>query len=109
MRERVMLARERQQTRYRQESFAFNSRIPVRLMEHYCALGETEIKLLRELSGQLRLSARTCHRMLKVARTIADLDGAERIGEKQIYEALLYKTMEYTMAMLPNSDAGKES
>ena len=109
MRERVMLARERQQNRYRQELFAFNSRIPVRLMEHYCALGETEIKLLRELSGQLRLSARTCHRMLKVARTIADLDGAERIGEKQIYEALLYKTMEYTMAMLPNSDAGKES
>ncbi len=108
MRERVMAARQRQQVRYRQECFAFNSRIPVRQLEHYCALGSAELKLLGELSGQLGLSARTCHRMLKVARTIADLDGIERIGEKQIYEALLYKTMEYTMAMLPGSYAGEE-
>ena len=51
------------------------------------------IKLLREASETMRLSARGYHRVLRVARTLADLDGAEKIGRLHLAEALSYRAL----------------
>ena len=63
-------------------------------IDEFCALGKKE-KLLMEIAyTKLKLSARTYHRVLKVARTIADLDGSDVIKEIHISEALAYRLTE---------------
>ena len=57
----------------------------------YCELDDTGRSLLRTAAQQLQLSARTYHRLLKVARTIADLAGAERIQTAHLAEAIQYR------------------
>ena len=56
------------------------------------------LKLLRDAADAMRLSARGYHRVLKVARTIADLDGAEVIGRPHLAEALAYRALNDRMA-----------
>jgi magnesium chelatase family protein len=56
------------------------------------------MKLLRDAADAMRLSARGYHRVLKVARTIADLDGAETIGRPHLAEALAYRSVNDRMA-----------
>jgi magnesium chelatase family protein len=63
---------------------------PAEVRQH-CALDETCRSLMRTAMSQLQLSARAYHRILKLARTIADLAGSENIGPSHLAEALQYR------------------
>jgi magnesium chelatase family protein len=91
VRERVVMARERQTIRYAGTRIITNSELSARLLEKYCPLTEAAGKLIATAVDRFRLSARSYHRLLKVSRTIADLDGAEMIEEKHLAEALQYR------------------
>ena len=92
IRQRVERAVNIQKERYKNEKILFNSQLSARLIEKYCPLGKAEREVLGQAFEAMNLSARAYHRIIKVARTIADLDGAERIGVKHITEAIGYRT-----------------
>lgn len=91
IRRRVEEARQRQKERFQGSGCRFNKDIQASMMERYCELGAEEQKCMERLYDSLRLSARAYHRILKVARTIADLDGAERIAVEHLMEASFYR------------------
>ena len=91
IRERIKRAREIQRVRYANETFYLNSQLTPKAMEKYTTLGEKEQDLMEEAFKKLNLSARAYHRILKVARTIADLDGEEEISIKHLSEAICYR------------------
>jgi magnesium chelatase family protein len=87
-----MEACERQQYRFRDNSsLHFNSDMRAADLEKYCPLGEKEKGCLRDLFESDAMSVRAYHRIIRVARTIADLEGAERIREDHIYLAYTYR------------------
>ncbi|WP_308364281.1 MULTISPECIES: YifB family Mg chelatase-like AAA ATPase [unclassified Microbulbifer] len=90
VRERVLLARDRQL----QRQGMINAQLAGAELDRFCALGKSEQTLLRHSVEQLGLSARSYHRVLKVARTLADLAGEENIGAGQIAEALAYRNLD---------------
>ena len=90
IRQRVAEARAVQEERFRGKKYSFNGDMESGELERYCELGREEKKLMELAYRQLDLSARTYHRILKVARTIADLDHSERIREEHLTEALAY-------------------
>ncbi|MBR6665916.1 MAG: YifB family Mg chelatase-like AAA ATPase [Lachnospiraceae bacterium] len=94
IRKRVEQARSIQEKRFRKKNYTFNSEMKASDMDEFCNLGKAEKQLMELAYTNLKLSARTYHRVLKVSRTIADLDGSERIHEKHISEALLYRLTE---------------
>lgn len=94
MRALVMEAQKRQAERYAGTSFRFNSDLKPGDMEKYCFLGEKEKGLMEKIFQTMHLSARAYHRMLKVARTIADLEGSVKIEAKHLKEAVCYRTVE---------------
>ncbi len=94
IRKRVKKARKIQEERFQKMNYAFNSEMRAVDMEMFCSLGSTEKKLMELAYSRLKLSARTYHRVLKVARTIADLEGSVRIREEHISEALVYRLTE---------------
>ncbi|MDR1436463.1 MAG: YifB family Mg chelatase-like AAA ATPase [Puniceicoccales bacterium] len=96
IRHRVEEAMGRQRMRYgsEQNSIRRNSQIPDGSMGKFCSLGDGERRLLGQALERAALSARACSRIIRVARTIADLGGAERIGEEHILEALQYRMLE---------------
>ncbi len=94
IRKRVENARKIQERRFRNKSYSFNSEMKSADVEEFCILGRKEKQLMEMAYSRLKLSARTYHRVLKVARTIADLDGSEEIKEKHISEALAYRIAE---------------
>ncbi len=91
LRKRVETARKRQEERFEGTRYRFNGDIESGDVEKYCALGKEEQKCMEELYTSLRLSARAYHRILKVARTIADLAGEDGIGTKHLLEAACYR------------------
>lgn len=91
MKERVMAARELQKERYKGTKLRFNSDLGPGDMERYCFLGNKEKEMLEKLSRTMDFSARTYHRLLKVARTIADLEGAARIKREHLAQAVCYR------------------
>lgn len=91
VRERVMAARERQSERFAGTSLHFNADMGAGEVERFCALGEQERGYMERMFSAMQLSARAYHRILKVARTIADLDDSERIGEMHLAEAICYR------------------
>lgn len=91
IRERIKRAREIQKNRYANESFHFNSLLTPKVIEKYAALGPIEQEIMEEAFKRLNLSARAYHRILKVARTIADLDGQEDINTRHLSEAICYR------------------
>lgn len=91
IRERVAGARSIQELRFTGKNYRFNAEIPAGDMEEYCFLGKKEKKLMEQLYTSLGLGARSYHRVIKVARTIADLEGAEKIQENHLLEAALYR------------------
>ncbi len=96
IRERVQKARERQRERFAGTRCRFNADIEGTNIEKYCPLGGEEQELMERLYHSLQLSARAYHRILKVARTIADLEGTERIGTEHLLEASFYRpSVEY--------------
>ena len=91
IRSRILAARERQERRYREETISYNSELDGKTIEKYCSLRKNEEILWRELCEQLELSARGAKRLLRVARTLADLSERERIQEEDLFEASMYK------------------
>ena len=94
VRERVCRAREVQNRRYRGTGILTNAMLGVRETNQWCVLGEAEESLMKQAFSRLGLTARTYHKILKVARTIADLDGEEQIREKHLKEAVGYRTFD---------------
>jgi len=70
-----------------------NTAAPASLMEEVAKPDATGLALLRDAADAMRLSARGYHRVLRVARTLADLDGAEKIGRVHLAEALSYRAL----------------
>src|SRR5665213_2605295 len=97
IRERVLRARERQTKRYASERKVFsNAQMPPKLIRKHCAISEEGEKMLENAIGRLGLSARAHDRILKVARTIADLDAAENLETRHLGEAIQYRTLDRT-------------
>lgn len=95
MRKKVMIARNWQKKRYRGTSIRFNSELSAGEIERYCCLGKKEKKMLRELSSSFRLSVRAYHKLLKVARSIADLEESERVLTVHLQEAACYLVKDF--------------
>ena len=94
IRSRVMQARRIQKIRYQGTRYHFNGDIGAEDITKYCVLGESDQKLLNQACESLDFSARAYHRILKVARTIADLAGEVRIGKEHLTEAIGYRMMD---------------
>jgi magnesium chelatase family protein len=94
IRERILKAQKVQKERFSGTQIYFNSGMGSREVKRYCELGEKEESLLRKMYTKLQLSARGYNRILKVARTIADLDGSEKIQTQHLTEALGYRDLE---------------
>ncbi len=95
IRERVVAARRRQQERFKDKpKITCNARMGTRELKQYCPLDETTLELLKFAMADLNLSARAYDRVLKVARTIADLAGATNIGSDHISEAIQYRSLD---------------
>lgn len=91
---RVNKAREIQQKRYKKENIYSNSQLTPRLIEKYCKLDKEGRKLLELAFNKLGLSARAYGRILKVARTIADLENEENIFPSYVAEAIQYRNLD---------------
>lgn len=91
VRQRVMRARRMQEKRYRGSGISFNSRLDGSRVERYCVLSAASKALVKAAFRKDGLTARSYHRILKVSRTIADLEGSEKITEKHVTEALMYR------------------
>ncbi|MDQ6630602.1 MAG: magnesium chelatase, partial [Verrucomicrobiota bacterium] len=95
IRERVIAARKRQHERFAsKKSITCNARMGSREIKSFCALEEATKELLKFAMNDLNLSARAYDRILKVARTMADLAGAENIGSEHISEAIQYRSLD---------------
>lgn len=95
IRARVVAARRRQQERFKDRpKITCNARMGTRELKLFCALDEATLELLKFAMADLNLSARAYDRILKVARTMADLAGAERIGSEHISEAIQYRSLD---------------
>lgn len=95
IRERVTKARKIQSKRFEDfENIHYNAQMGVRQIRTYCALDDASMALLKAAMEKLNLSARAYDRILKVARTIADLSAAERITGEHISEAIQYRSLD---------------
>ncbi len=95
IRERVIRARERQTLRFAESKGIYNNaQMNSRLLRKYCRLDEAGAKILKNAMERLGLSARAYDRILKVSRTIADLDGEENILAHHISEAVNYRNLD---------------
>ena len=95
IRERVVAARRRQGTRFAaRPRVTCNARMGPKELKAHCALDEATLELLKMAMTQMNLSARAYDRILKVARTIADLAAAERISSDHISEAIHYRSLD---------------
>ena len=94
IRARVEQARDVQRSRYAGEPFSCNARLSARTLNRYCAMEPDARQVLKLASDQMGLSNRAYSRILKVARTIADLAGSETIGAAHVAEAIRYRSMD---------------
>lgn len=95
IRERVLRARATQEARFQgAEGVHCNAQMTPKMVRQYCELDEECDNLLRASMERLGLSARAFDRILKVSRTIADLDGKEKINKNHLYEALGYRNLD---------------
>lgn len=91
VRDRVVLARERQNKRFTGTELIVNAEMGLVELKQHCALDDETRQLLRSAASALQLSGRAYHRVLRVARTIADLAGSDSIKSEQVAEALQYR------------------
>jgi magnesium chelatase family protein len=95
IRQRVILARKIQEERFKGESIQSNAQMKNSHIKKYCELTKEVEQLLRQASMKFQLSARSYMKMIKVARTIADLEGADEISVSHMAEALQYRSKIY--------------
>lgn len=93
VRERVERARKIQLERYKNSHICYNSRLGPQEIPQYCELGANELELLSKSFKRLDLSTRAYFNIIKVARTIADIDGNEKINKKHLLEAIAYRNI----------------
>lgn len=91
IRKRIVVAHEVQKRRLQQYNILFNSRISSNVLEKVCMLGEEEKKLQKQIFQQYNLTARGALKLLRVARTIADLEHSEKVKCNHIWESLSYR------------------
>lgn len=94
VRERVKRAREVQARRFEGTEIYTNTMMTSSMLRRFCPLDETSRRLLDMAMERLQLSARAYDRIIKVARTIADLSGAENISAEHITEAITYRSLD---------------
>lgn len=94
IRERVNRARQIQRKRFSDEGIVCNAQMHVRQIKKYCTPDEKSEKLLQQAFTRLKLSARAYQRILKVARTIADVEGCEEIQMRHYAEAIQYRSLD---------------
>lgn len=91
IRSRVEAARQIQSERYKDCGWQFNSQLGTAALGSFCPLGSRERRIMEQAFERMHLSARAYHRIIKVARTIADLEAEERIREAHLLEAIGYR------------------
>lgn len=95
IRKRVIKARDIQTQRFEDNpNLHYNAQMSSKQVREYCVLGEVSKNLLKQAMDKLGLSARAYDRILKVARTIADLEGSEAIKAYHISEAIQYRSLD---------------
>lgn len=95
MRERILKAQHMQQQRIKITNVRYNSQIPAGELDSVCMLGKEETAMRREAFERYGLTARGASKILKVARTIADLDGCERVTCDHLWEAISYRMLDF--------------
>jgi magnesium chelatase family protein len=94
IRKRVLIAREIQRERYKDLTISYNAQMGPKEIEKYCELDTTSFNLIKLAMEKLNLSARAYDRILKVARTIADLEESENILSQHVSEAIQYRSLD---------------
>ncbi len=94
IRKRVNKVRKISQERYKEYGIYSNSELTPKLIEKYCKLGKAESEMLKSAFERMGFSARAYARILKVARTIADLDEKKNIELKHLAEAINYRSLD---------------
>lgn len=94
IRERVVRARRLQQQRFEGTGVRCNAQMTTRMLRQFCPLSEEVKAMLRQVSQQMGISARAFDRIVKLARTIADLAGEEQIGLAHVAEAVQYRSLD---------------
>jgi len=94
MRERVLAARERQRARFGSESNLLNGRMGPRMIRQHCPLDAACEQILKQAMSELGLSARAHDKVLRLSRTIADLEGSEVIRAEHVSEAVQYRRLD---------------
>lgn len=92
-----MVARQKQQQRFAESKTRNNARMSSRELRAHCKLDKTSQDLLQQSVNELGLSARAHDKVLRVARTIADLDGSDRIEPMHVTEAINYRILDRKM------------
>ena len=96
IRQRVIAARDRQLKRFRDDKIFSNAAMSSRLIRQHCKIDKESEQMLERAMTRQGLSARAYDRILKVSRTIADLEGADRILATHVSEALGYRSLDRT-------------
>ena len=94
MREQVIGARQRQAERFADSDVRANAQMKSQQIRRYCPLDETCGNLLKSSVNELGLSARAHDKVLRVARTIADLEGSVEIQQSHLHEAVNYRMLD---------------
>ncbi len=94
IKKRVEKARGLQRERFENEPVNFNGRMSGAMLKKYCPLGREERGLLKRAFDSMALSARAYHKIIKIARTIADLEGEGNIKAQHLAEAISYRGLD---------------
>ena len=94
MRQAVCQADAIQRERFMAEPYTYNSQIPAKDIQKYCTLSTEAQRLIRLAVKTDGISMRGCHKLLKTARTIADIDGSSYIQEAHAARALCYRSLD---------------
>lgn len=93
IRERVVRCHQIQRKRFSNENFSHNTQIPVAKLKEYCPLGEKQQHYMEHMYSKMGMTGRTYHKILRVARTIADMDESSDIQMKHLNEAVCYRSV----------------